>query len=282
MKLHLIHAENFKLDGGACFGVVPKSIWSNLCPADADNMVEIALRNLLAVDGDRVVLFDTGIGDKQSAKFLSYYHIFGGSSLEKSFQKAGYTFDDVTDVVFTHLHFDHCGGAVKRGRDNALEPAFKNATYWVTRSQWDNALNPNPREKASYLSENYMPLYEKGLIKFVEEECFLTPHIFLKIVNGHTLGQIFPIINYKDKKIVFGADFIATSVNVPLAYIPSFDIQPLLSMEEKKIFLEEAAAHDYIIVFQHDFYNECATVEKTEKGNFKIKAVYRFEDIIIG
>ncbi|MDD3877458.1 MAG: MBL fold metallo-hydrolase [Bacteroidales bacterium] len=280
MELHLIYAENFKLDGGACFGVVPKAIWEKLCTVDENNMVNIALRNLLVVDGDRIILFDTGIGKKQSDKFLSHYFLFGDTSLEKSFLQAGYAFEDVTDVVFTHLHFDHCGGAVKFNDDKSgYEPVFKNATYWVSKSQWENAIHPNPREKASYLPENYMPLLEKGILKFIENEQFMTPDVFLKMVNGHTPGQLFPIINYKGNKVVFGADFIATSANIPLAFIPSFDTQPLLSMQEKTEFLQEAVDHNYILIFQHDYYVECATIQKTEKGNYKEKEILKLKDI---
>lgn len=280
MKIYPIYAENIKLDGGACFGVVPKSIWSKLCPADENNMVNVALRNLLIVDNDRVVLVDTGIGTKQSEKFLSYYYLFGDTSLEKSFKEAGYTFDDVTDVVFTHLHFDHCGGAVAYNNDKSdFIPVFPNAKHWVGKAQWENAMNPNPREKASYFKENYMPLFERGMMHFIENEQYLTPQIFLKIVNGHTPGQLIPIIKFNNKTVVFGADFIASSANIPLAFVPSFDTRPLLSIEEKKEFLEEAVEKNYYLFFQHDFYNECATVEKTDKGNFKASHFHSIADL---
>jgi len=280
MELYPIYAENFKLDGGACFGVVPKAIWKDLCPVDENNMINIALRNLLIVDNERIILVDCGIGHKQSEKFLSYYYIFGDNSLEKSFKEAGYKFSDVTDVVFTHLHFDHCGGAVRFNADKtSFEPAFPNAKHWVGKTQWENAINPNPREKASYLKENYMPLYERNMIHFIEEEQYLTPNVFFKIVNGHTPGQLVPIITYKDKTVVYGADFIASSGNIPLAFIPSFDTQPLLSMEEKKAFLQKAVDNNYYIIFQHDFYHECCTVEKTEKENFKCKDFFRIKDL---
>ncbi len=281
MELHLIYAEDFKLDGGACFGVVPKSIWSNLCPVDENNMVNIALRNLLIVDGAKVILVDTGIGHKQSEKFLSHYHLFGDNSIEKSFSKAGFKFSDVTDVIFTHLHFDHCGGAVAYNDDkSSYEAVFPNARHWVGQDQWDNAIKSNPREKASYLNENYVPLYEKGLMHFVKEEQQFSPGVFLKIVNGHTPGQLVPIISYKDKTLVYGADFIPSAANIPLAFVPSFDTQPLLSIEEKKTFLEEAVSKEYYIIFQHDFYNECCTVEKNEKGNFKPKEFYKLNEIL--
>ena len=282
MELYTIYAEDFKLDGGACFGVVPKTIWEKYAPADQNNMVNISLRSLLIKDGQKLILIDTGIGNKQNEKFLSHYFLFGNNSLKKSFSSTGYSFDDVTDVIFTHLHFDHCGGAVLLNTEtNTYEPQFKNAVYWCSQSQWDLAQNPNVREKASFLKENTDLLFEKGLIRFIDEEQFLTPNIFLKIVNGHTVGMMVPIIKYEDKTIVYGADFIPSMANISVPYIASFDTQPLVSMEEKEIFLDEAVSKNYILFFEHDFYYECCTVLKDERGRFKENKVFKLNDLVI-
>ncbi len=267
MKLYPIVAENFKMDGGACFGVVPKSVWEKYVTADENNMIPLASRCLLADTGDRRILVDVGMGDKQSEKFFSYYYLFGDDSLEGNLAKHGYKPEDITDVVLTHLHFDHVGGAVKWAEDGKTpELTFPNATYYCTKKQWDTAMDPNPREKASYFEENLLPMYESGRLEFIHEEGFLCDGVYLEIKNGHTVGQIVPVFDYKGRKVAFMADFIASVGNIPLAYVPSFDIDPVLSMEEKKSFLQRAVDEDYILVFEHDYDNECCTVKQTPKG----------------
>ena len=267
MKLIPIFAEDFKLDGGACFGVVPKSIWSKYYTADENNMLPIALRCLLVDTGERVILIDNGIGDKQDGKFREHLYLFGNRSLKTSFAEAGYSYDDVTDVLLTHLHYDHCGGGVQYNEDRTgFELTFKKAAYWCSRAQWEWALKPNPREGASYLKENLLPMHESGKLNFIEQEGLLTAEIFLKIYNGHTEGQIIPVIAYKNRKVVFMSDFIPTPANVPLPYVASYDTRPLLSMEEKKRFLDEAVNENYILFFEHDYLNEACSLEQTIKG----------------
>ncbi len=279
MKLYPLITEYFRMDGGACFGVVPKTIWSKHVSADEDNLIPIASRCLLADTGDRLILIDTGIGQKQSEKFLSYYKLFGGHSLESSLSDIGYSADQVTDVILTHLHFDHVGGAV-RWKDDGITPelTFPNATYYCTKQQWDWALNPNPREKASFLDENYLPLYKSGKLEFVFEEGAFCKGIHLEIKNGHTRGQIIPVFDYKDKKLAFMADFIASALNIPIPYVPGFDIDPLTSMEEKHAFLNRILNKNYVLFFQHDYQNECCTVEQTPKG-VRAKDVFRLDDL---
>lgn len=267
MKLIPVVAEYFRMDGGACFGVVPKTIWSKFVTADDNNLVPIASRCLLADMGDRLILVDAGMGNKQSDKFFGYYQLFGGRSLEDSFAAAGYHFDQVTDVILTHLHFDHVGGAVKWADDGKTpELVFPNATYYCTREQWDWAVNPNPREKASYFNENFMPLFEGGHLEFFFEGGQFCDGVHLEIKHGHTRGQLIPVFDYKDKKVAFMADFIATVFNIPLPYVPAFDIDPLTSMKEKEAFLKQAVEGGYVLFFQHDYLNECCTVADTPKG----------------
>jgi glyoxylase-like metal-dependent hydrolase (beta-lactamase superfamily II) len=267
MRLIPIIPECFKLDGGACFGVVPKSIWSRHVPADENNLINLTSRCLLIDTGDRKILIDTGLGNKQSDKYFDYFFLFNRIGLEAALEKEGYSTDSITDVILTHLHFDHTGGAVKwKGEVGIPAAVFPQATYYCTKAQWDSAINPNPREKASYFSENYHFLFEDGRLEFIHEDGLFCEGVSLEIKNGHTQGLIIPIIDYKDKKIVFTADFIATMFNIPLAYIPSFDVDPLLSMQEKEEFLNRAAENGYILFFEHDFYNECCDLEKTPKG----------------
>jgi len=282
MELYSIYAEDFKLDGGACYGVVPKSIWQKFAPADENNMVNICLRSLLIKDDSRLILIDTGIGTKQGEKFLSHFDLFGNNSLEKSFSQTPYGFDDVTDVIFTHLHFDHCGGAVIINKNTGQpEPRFKNALYHVSKAQWKLAYNPNKREKASYFKENTDILLQKELVRFVNEESWLTPRMYLKIVNGHTAGQIIPMINYKSKTIVYAGDFIPSLANISVPYIASYDTQPLISMDEKEVFLADAVRNKYILFFEHDYYNECCTVKKDEKGRYKEDSIFRLSDLTV-
>jgi glyoxylase-like metal-dependent hydrolase (beta-lactamase superfamily II) len=267
MKLVKIVPENFKMDGGACFGVVPKSIWSKQVPCDENNLVNLASRCLLADTGDRKVLIDTGLGNKQSEKFYSYFNLFDRMGLEKALDNAGYHTEDITDVILTHLHFDHVGGAVKWGSDGQNPvPVFPNATYYCAKAQWETANSPNPREKASYFPENYKSLFEEGRLEFIYEDTVFCKEIELEIKYGHTLGQIIPLITYKGNKVVFSADFISTVFNIPLAYVPSFDIDPVKSMEEKDEFLKRAVKENYILFFEHDYFNECCNLVDTPKG----------------
>ena len=279
MKLFPITAEHFKLDGGACFGVVPKTIWQKFLPADEHNLVKVTSRCLLADTDDRLILVDTGMGNKQSEKYFSFFHRFGQESLENSFARAGYSFEQVTDVILTHLHFDHVGGALKHGQKPATyEPVFPNANHYVSKDQWEWAINPNPSEKAYFFPENYMPLYESGRLELIHEPGRFAEGIEIVFMNGHTRGLMVPIIDYKGRKVVFTGDFIAMLHNLPLAYVPGFDVKPLESMKEKEAFLERALKEDYILCFQHDHFNECCTLQKTEKG-IREKELFKLADI---
>lgn len=265
MKLYPIHAGNFKLDGGAMFGVVPKSLWSRTNPADENNMCSWAMRCLLVEDGNRLALIDTGIGDKQSEKFFSHYYLFGDDSLTGSLKKLGFSPEDVTDVFLTHLHFDHCGGGVKWNRDRtAYEMTFPNATYWSHSDHWKWATEPNPREKASFLKENILPMQESGHLKFADKEEFGLFEFFT--VDGHTDKQMIPKIRYKDKTLIFMADLLPSAGHIPLPYVMGYDTRPLLTLEEKGRFMKEAADNEYILLLEHDCENECCTVTNTEKG----------------
>ncbi|MBS4014528.1 MAG: MBL fold metallo-hydrolase [Bacteroidetes bacterium] len=267
MKLIPIIADNFKLDGGACFGVVPKSLWSRYVEADENNMIKITNRCLLVDTGSKVILIDTGLGRKQSQDFFDYFYLFGDDTLEKSLNKAGYTTNQITDVILTHLHFDHVGGAVKWAEDNNTpELVFKNATYYCSKAQYESALNPNPREKASYFRENFVPIFEAGKLKFIDSDCNFCPGVDIEIKNGHTNGQIIVLIDYKGKKIAYMGDFIAAIQNIPLPYVPAYDVLPLVSMHEKEEFLNRAVNNDYILFFEHDFDNECCNLKQTPKG----------------
>ena len=279
MKLFPVVAEYFKMDGGACFGVVPKSLWSKQIEADERNMVPIASRCLLADTGDRLILVDAGMGNKQSEKFFSHYYAFGGQSLEAGFERLGYRFDQVTDVIITHLHFDHVGGVLRYAPDGKTpELVFPNANHYVTRAQWEWALNPNPREKASYFPENFLPLYESGHLEFITEEGNLFPGLDLMIRNGHSRGQLLPVFDYQGHKLLFTADFIASVLNIPLSWVPSFDIEPLVSMQEKEAFYQKALRDDYVLFFQHDFQNECCRLETTPKG-VRAKEVFTLDSL---
>lgn len=267
MKLFSINTGTFKLDGGAMFGVVPKVMWQKSYPADENNLCTWALRCLLIETENRRVLIDCGIGNKQSEKFLGHYHIVGNDGFEKSLDHTGFSPDDITDVILTHLHFDHCGGAVKHNADKTgFEPTFKNATYWIGKQQWDLANNPNQREKASYLNENFIPLLEAGQIKFIQNSMEIFPNIVVRIFNGHTAGQVIPFITFNEKTFVYMADFIPTTVHIPLPFILSYDTSPLVTLSEKEEFLKEAVLNNYILFFEHDNINECCTLHNTEKG----------------
>lgn len=265
MKIHPIHTGLFKLDGGAMFGVVPKSLWTRTNPADDNNMCTWAMRCLLIEDGDKLILIDNGIGNKQDDKFFGHFYLHGNYSLEKSLADRGFHSDDITDVFLTHLHFDHCGGGIKWNEDRSkYKPAFKNATYWSNSKHWEWATKPNPREKASFLKENIIPMQESGHLKFVDKEGF--DHFDVLEVNGHTDAQMIPHIKYKGKTLVFMADLLPSTGHIPLPYVMGYDTRPLITLEEKKIFLDKAADENYILFLEHDSVNECCTVKHTEKG----------------
>ncbi|MCK8523673.1 MBL fold metallo-hydrolase [Aquimarina sp. D1M17] len=284
MKLHPIKAGNFKLDGGAMFGVVPKVLWNKTNPADQNNLIDIAARCLLVEDGDRLTLIDAGMGDKQSEKFFSYYSLWGDDSLDKSLKEKGFHRDDITDIFITHLHFDHCGGVVKWNADRTgYELAFKNAKVWSNKEHWDWAVHPNAREKASFLKENILPIQESGHLNLISR----TEDAFQKntelgfgvlFVNGHTEKQMIPHIEYKGKTIVFMADLLPTVGHLPLPYVMGYDTRPLLTLDEKKLFLEQAADNGWYLFLEHDAHNEIITVKHTEKG-VRLKEVFTCNDI---
>ncbi|QMU28809.1 MBL fold metallo-hydrolase [Adhaeribacter radiodurans] len=268
MRLHTIETGFFKLDGGAMFGVVPKSIWQRTNPADENNLCTWAMRCLLIEDGNQLILIDTGIGTKQDPKFFSHYYLHGEHTLESSLRKAGFAFSDITDVFLTHLHFDHCGGAVQYNTNRAsLELTFPNATYWTNPDHYKWATEPNPREKASFLKENILPLAESGHLKFVHPQQPSPFHQFdILYVDGHTDKMMLPVIPYKDKKIVYVADLLPSVGHLPIPYVMGYDTRPLLTLQEKESFLNVAATEQYILYFEHDPVHECCTVKLTEKG----------------
>ncbi|MFA5974123.1 MAG: MBL fold metallo-hydrolase [Lentimicrobiaceae bacterium] len=267
MQLFPIHTGNLKLDGGAMFGVVPKTIWNKAYPSDEDNLINLAMRCLLVVEGDRRILIDNGIGDKQDEKFLGHYHLNGDQSLIGSLNDVGFKPEEITDVFLTHLHFDHCGGTVKYTADRSgFELTFPNATHWLSSTQWNWATHPNRREKASFLHENMMPVSESGKLKLFDGPFELIPGFEVRIYNGHTAGQAIPFITTGNRTVVFMADTTPTSAHVPLSYIMSYDTQPLISLTEKEDFMNEAVEKQYILYFEHDAYHECCTLEQTEKG----------------
>ena len=280
MKLYTIETGYFKLDGGAMFGVVPKVLWSRTNPADENNLCPWAMRSLLIEDGNRLILIDNGIGDKQDDKFLKHYYLHGDVNLHSSLEKHGFSTDDITDVFLTHLHFDHCGGSVKWNKDRSgFEMTFINAKYWTNKKHWQWATKPNRREKASFLKENIIPIQEVGQLNFVENEGELFNNFNTLFVNGHTEAQMIPHITYKDKTIVFAADLLPSIGHIPLSYVMGYDIKPLVTLNEKEKFLNKAAEKEYIIYLQHDNYNECCTVQKTEKG-VRLKDTFKLKDIM--
>ena len=286
MKLYSINTGYFKLDGGAMFGVVPKTLWSKTNPADDNNLIDIAARCLLIEDGNRLILIDTGMGNKQSEKFFSYYSLWGNHSMDKSLAKLGFHRDDITDVFMTHLHFDHCGGSVQWNKDHTgYEVAFKNANFWSNENHWEWATKPNAREKASFLKENILPMHESGQLKFInrpEGDFLKNSELDLDIlfVDGHTEKQMIPHITYKDKTIVFMADLLPTAGHIPLPYVMGYDTRPLLTLDEKSKFMAEAANKGYYLFLEHDAHNEIITVENTEKG-VRLKEVFSCNDILI-
>lgn len=285
MKIYPIEAGNFKLDGGAMFGVVPKTIWSKTNPADDNNLIDIAARCMLIEDGNRLILIDTGMGNKQSEKFFGYYSLWGTHSLDGSLAKHGFHRDDITDVFMTHLHFDHCGGSVNWNKDKTgYEVAFKNAKYWTNDNHWEWATQPNAREKASFLAENILPMQESGQLNFIkrpEGEFGFSDELGFGIfyVDGHTEKMMIPHIQYQDKTIVFCADLIPTAGHLPLPYVMGYDTRPLLTMPEKSKFLYSAVENKYYLWLEHDAHNQIITVENTEKG-IRLKEIFSCNDIL--
>jgi glyoxylase-like metal-dependent hydrolase (beta-lactamase superfamily II) len=267
MKLYSINTGHFKLDGGAMFGVVPKSIWNKLNPADENNMCSWALRCLLIEDGNRLILIDNGMGDKQDVKFFGYYFLHGNDSLQKSLNNHGFSVDDITDVVLTHLHFDHCGGSIRYNQDRTkLEPVFKNATYYCNAKHWDWATHPNAREKASFIKENILPIQESGRLEFIDESSSLIPSLSFIEVNGHTEAMMLPVIDYKGKTIAFMADLIPSVAHIPIPYIMGYDMRPLETLKEKDLILNKAVNNNWSLFFEHDPLIECVNLKITERG----------------
>jgi glyoxylase-like metal-dependent hydrolase (beta-lactamase superfamily II) len=281
MRLYSINTGYFKLDGGAMFGVVPKSIWNKINPADENNMCSWAMRCLLIEDGNRLILVDNGMGNKQDAKFFSYYYLHGDDTLDKSLANHGFNRDDITDVFLTHLHFDHCGGSIVRDGDK-LTPAFKNAVYWSNEKHWEWAVNPNDREKASFLKENILPIKESGQLKFVAYPAdskkagpahlpgtlttAFAENITVRFVDGHTNSMMLPQITYKEKTVVFMADLLPSAGHIPIPYVMAYDMFPLTTLHEKKNFLSDAVNNDFVLFFEHDPVNECCNLVQTERG----------------
>lgn len=286
MKLYSINTGYFKLDGGAMFGVVPKSIWHTLNPADENNMCSWAIRTLLIENEGRLILIDCGMGNKQSEKFFGHYYLHGDDTLDKSLAAHGFCRDDITDVFLTHLHFDHCGGAIEKIGDK-LVPAFKNAAFWSNEVHWLWATEPNAREKASFLKENILPMKESGQLKFIENKTkpedkletapFLN-NIDIRFANGHTNAMMMPQIKYKGQTIVYMADLLPSVAHIPLPYVMAYDTKPLLTMDEKSAFLKEGLENDYILFFEHDRLHECCSLQQTERG-IKVKELFKLSDI---
>jgi glyoxylase-like metal-dependent hydrolase (beta-lactamase superfamily II) len=284
MKIYPIETGNFKLDGGAMFGVVPKSIWQRTNPADNNNLIEMSMRCMLIEDGDRLILIDTGLGNKQSDKFFGYYHLFGNFTLDKSLKEIGFHRDDITDVFLTHLHFDHSGGAIQWNKDRTYyEPAFKNAKFWTNQNHWQWATEPNAREKASFLKENINPMESSGQLNYIQltdkriiKDSELGFDIFL--ADGHTEKQMLPMLKYQGKTLVFMADLLPTVGHIPLPYVMGYDTRPLLTLDEKKLFLDKAINEDYYLFLEHDAFNELCTVKQTEKGA-RLDKTYKFNEI---
>ncbi|MBD1260066.1 MBL fold metallo-hydrolase [Maribacter polysiphoniae] len=284
MTLYPIETGNFKLDGGAMFGVVPKNIWNNTNPADSNNMIDMAARSLLIEDGDKLILIDTGMGNKQSEKFFGYYYQWGDHSLDKSLAKYGFHRDDITDVFMTHLHFDHCGGSIQWNKDRTgYEPAFKNAHFWTNEEHWQWAIEPNVREKASFFKENLLPMEESGQLKFIarNDRTYIEKSELgfgILFVDGHTDKQMLPHIQYKGKTLVFAADLLPTTGHIPVPYVMGYDTRPLLSMDEKQVFMDKALSNDYYLFLEHDAHHQICTLKDTAKGA-RLDKIYTFDDL---
>ena len=271
MNLFPINTGNFKLDGGAMFGVVPKSLWQKTNPSDSDNLIDLTARCMLIESGSRLILVDAGMGDKQSEKFFSYYKPWGDDSLIRSINNAGFSIDEITDVFLTHLHFDHCGGATVLNNNNVSVPLFKNAKYWSNKNHWDWATSPNSREKASFLNENLIPIEESGQLCFLDVKSPGFNHydelgFDVLFVDGHTEKQMIPKVSYSGKEVVFMADLLPTAGHIPLPYIMGYDVRPLTTLEEKRRFLNLAVKEGYCLFMEHDAHNQIITLKETEKG----------------
>ncbi|MGE9311608.1 MBL fold metallo-hydrolase [Niabella sp. CJ426] len=286
MNLYSVNHGHFKLDGGAMFGVVPKSIWNELNPADENNMCSWALRSLLIEDDNRLILVDTGMGDKQSEKFFGYYYLHGDDNLDKSLAALGFHRDDITDVFLTHLHFDHCGGAIKQS-GGQLVPAFKNAVYWSNSDHWKWATEPNPREKASFLKENILPIQQSGQLQMIGnrisnkaslDTAAFSAHMQVRFADGHTDAMMLPQLSYKGRTIVYMADLLPSLGHLPLPYVMAYDTRPLITMTEKESFLQEALDNEYILFFEHDPVNECCTLKQTDRG-IRVNEIFKLSDI---
>lgn len=279
MKIHVLHTGFFKLDGGAMFGVVPKSIWNKLNPADENNLCTWVMRCLLVDDGERRIIIDTGIGDKQEEKFFRHYYLSEIRDLRELVEEKGYSPESITDVFLTHLHFDHCGGAIIREGEKLL-PAFPNADYWCNKKHWEWATNPNEREKASFLKENIWPLSDSGKLKFIEhkEGVHFTPDITIRFVDGHTGAMMLPQINYKGRTLVYMADLLPSVGHIPIPYVMAYDMFPLTTLMEKKLFLEEALVNNYVLFFEHDPQVECCELQVTDRG-IRSGRTFRLEEL---
>lgn len=279
MKLYSVNAGYFKLDGGAMFGVVPKSIWKELNQPDENNMCNWAMRCLLIEDGNRLVLIDNGMGNKQSEKFFGHYYLHGDDSLEKSLSQCGFGKDDITDVFLTHLHFDHCGGSIQFNNDKTgYEPAFKNAVYWSNENHWNWALNPNAREKASFLEENILPIKESGQLRFISQGEQFIPAMEIREVYGHTEAMMLPIIRYKNNTLIYMADLIPSAAHIPLPYVMGYDMRPLETLYEKDEILKQAIENNWLLYFEHDAKIECCSLQKTDKG-IRMKDLIKLSDL---
>ena len=284
MKIYPVETGNFKLDGGAMFGVVPKTIWQRTNPADDNNLIDIAARSLLIEDGDRLILVDTGMGNKQSDQFFGYYYRWGDFNIDSSLKKHGFHRDDITDVFLTHLHFDHVGGAIQWNKNRTgYEPAFKNAKFWTNEKHWKWATEPNPREKASFLKENLMPMKESGQLNFIDHtnESFLKNSLLgfdIRFVDGHTEKQMLPQFSYQGKTIAYVADLIPTVGHIPLPYVIGYDTRPLITMTEKELFLNDAVENNYYLFFEHDAHNQLCTLKHTERG-VRLDQVFTFDQL---
>ncbi|HPQ07888.1 MAG TPA: MBL fold metallo-hydrolase [Bacteroidia bacterium] len=279
MELFTINTELFKLDGGAMFGVVPKSIWNKINPADENNMCTWSMRCLLVKTNNRLILIDTGIGNKQNEKFFSFYYLHGDDTLEKSLHKLGFSFEDITDVFLTHLHFDHCGGAISFDKiSERYYPTFPNATYWSHSKHWEWAVHPNAREKASFLKENILPIQESGQLKFVDKDVYDLPFEYID-VYGHTEAMILPLIKYKNQKILYTADLLPSAGHIPIPYVMAYDVRPLITLQEKEKILNQAVQENWLLYFEHDHKVEMCNLQNTERG-IRMKEALSLSDLI--
>ena len=281
MKIHTLDTGLFKLDGGAMFGVVPRSLWQKLNPPDANNMCTWAMRCLLVEDGNQLVLIDNGVGEKQDEKFRGHFYLHGDDTLEKSLRRLGFSSADVTDVFLTHLHFDHCGGSVLRRPDGALQTAFANATYWSNEAHWHWATHPNAREKASFLRENILPIQESGQLRFVDPAAgapAALPFSDLIFADGHTEKMMVPVLRYKGRTLAYMADLLPSAAHIPLPYVMSYDVRPLVTLGEKEAVLRRAAAENWVLLLEHDAQHECCTVQQTDKG-VRLAETFRLSEL---